>query len=119
METLLSSLPSTSSYQFMGVVALTLRLRNTYIKHSAIVPDLFTIHAISGCNSVAATYSIDKTTALTVVSEGYRLDLLVDVVAKMIQVTEQAKEFMGACYDIKKCSSMTECKQHVWSQKTD
>ena len=30
-------------------------IKATYIKHSAIVPDLLAIHAISGCDSVAVT----------------------------------------------------------------
>ena len=93
-------------------------IKATYIKHRAIVPDLLGIHAISGCDSVAATYGIGKVTALTVASKAYRLDLLGDVVAQVTQVIEQAKEFMVACYGVKKCSSMTECRQHVWAQKT-
>ncbi|KAG0729109.1 hypothetical protein GWK47_031017 [Chionoecetes opilio] len=93
-------------------------IKATYMKHSTIVPDLLAIHAISGCNSVAATYGIGKATALTVASKRYRLDLLGDVAAKVTQVTEQAKEFMVAFYGVKKCSSMTECRQHVWAQKT-
>ena len=39
-------------------------IKATYMKHSAIVPDLLAIHAISGCDSVAATYGIAKATAL-------------------------------------------------------
>ncbi|KAK8388290.1 hypothetical protein O3P69_020350 [Scylla paramamosain] len=93
-------------------------IKVTYIKHNAIVPDLLAVHAISGCDPIAASYGIGKATALTVASKGYRLDLLVDVVAKVTHVTEQAKEFMVACYGVKKCSFMTECRQHVWTQKT-
>eukprot|EP00745_Piridium_sociabile_P037812 TRINITY_DN68984_c0_g1_i6.p1 TRINITY_DN68984_c0_g1~~TRINITY_DN68984_c0_g1_i6.p1 ORF type:complete len:1121 (+),score=248.01 TRINITY_DN68984_c0_g1_i6:81-3443(+) len=90
----------------------------THLKHSAIVPDLLAIHALSGCDSVAATYGIGKTTALKVASKGHRLNFLGDLTVDVTQVVKQATEFMAASYGVKECSSMTECRQHVWAQKT-
>ena len=90
----------------------------TYLRHSAIVPDLLAIHALSGCDSVAATYGIGKTTALKTATKGLRLNLLGDLTVDIKQVVKQATEFMAACYGVKECSSMTECRQRVWAQKT-
>ena len=90
----------------------------TFLQHSTVVPDLPAIHALSGCDTVAATFGIGKTTALSVASKGHKLDLLGDVTANITKVTEQATSFMAACYGIKTCSSMTHCRQLVWAQKT-
>ena len=43
----------------------------THLEHSDIGPDLVAIHALSGCNSVAATYGIGKTTALKTATKGF------------------------------------------------
>ena len=93
-------------------------IRATYKKHNTIAPDLLSIHAISGCDTVAATYGIGKMTALNIASKGYRLHLLGDESADISKVVEQATSFMAACYGIISCSSMTECRQLVWAQKT-
>ena len=67
---------------------------------------------------MAATFGIGKTTALSVVSKGHKLDLLGYVTASINKLTEQATSFMASCYGIKTCSSMTHCRQLVWAQKT-
>ena len=71
-------------------------IKASCLKHSAIVSDLPAIHALSGCDTVAATFGIGKITALSVASKGYKLDLLGDVTAEICQVTEQATSFMAA-----------------------
>ena len=65
---------------------LCIDIKATYPKHSDIVPDLLGIHAISGCDTVAATFGIGNTTALKVAAKGYSLDLLGDVTADITQV---------------------------------
>ena len=86
-------------------------IRATYKKHNTIAPDLLSIHAISGCDTVAATYGIGKITALNFASKGYHLHLLGDKSADISKVVEQATSFMAACYGITSCSLMTECRQ--------
>ena len=86
-------------------------IRATYKKHNTIAPDLLSIYAISGCDTVAATYGIGKITALNIASKGYHLHLLGDKSADISKVVEQATSFMAACYGITSCSLMTECRQ--------
>ena len=93
-------------------------IKATYFKHRVIVPDLLAVHAISGCDSVAATYGVGKTTAENVAIKGHKLDLLGDLAADFMQVEKQATEFMAACYGVQQCSSMTECRHRVWAQRT-
>ena len=93
-------------------------IKATYLQHSTVVSDLPAIHALSGCDTVAATFGIGKTTALSVASKGHKLDLLGDVTANINKVTEQATSFMASCYRLNTCSSMTHCRQLVWAQKT-
>lgn len=94
-------------------------MKATAHKHSKIVPDILALHALTGCDSVAATYGVGKKTAINVAEKGKKLDLLGQPNADIVKVTEQATGFMAACYGIKtQCSSMTECRQWHWAQKT-
>ncbi|KAG0725666.1 hypothetical protein GWK47_038169 [Chionoecetes opilio] len=94
-------------------------VKETARKHSAIVPELLALHALTGCDSVAATYEIGKTKAIAVARKGYTLDQLGKSLANIIEVTEQATAFMGACYGITTpTSSMTKIRQKLWAQKT-
>ena len=73
---------------------------------------------IHGCDSVAATYGLGKTKAITVARKGYTLDLLGQPMADIDKVVKQATVFIAACYGLKTpCSSMTDCRQHQWAQK--
>ena len=90
------------------------------VKRATDVPHLLAVHAISGCDSVSATYGIEKANSLKISLQGYKLSILGAVTASMTQVTEEAKDFIVVlpCYGMKKISSMTECRQRVWAQKT-
>ncbi|KAG0712182.1 hypothetical protein GWK47_019033 [Chionoecetes opilio] len=98
---------------------LCIDVKETARKHSAIVPELLALHALTGCDSVAATYGIGKTKAIAVARKGYTLDQLGKSLANIVEVTEQAAAFMGACYGITTpTSSMTKIRQKLWAQKT-
>jgi len=45
--------------------------------HSDIVPSVLALHALTGCDSVAATYGIGKTKAIKVSRQGQAFDQLV------------------------------------------
>ena len=64
-------------------------IKSTYIKHSSIILELLAIHAISGCDSVAATYGTSKATALTISSKGHKLNLLGNMGQPEIMVVTQ------------------------------
>ncbi|KAG0729507.1 hypothetical protein GWK47_030173 [Chionoecetes opilio] len=91
-------------------------VKETARKHSAIVPELLALHALTGCDSAAATYGIGKTKAIAVVRKGYTLDQLGKPLANIVEVTEQATAFMGACYGITTpTSSMIKIRQKLWA----
>lgn len=91
----------------------------TVRKHSDIVPQILAIHALSGCDTVAATFGIGKVTAISVAKKGSKLSNVGKANADMKKVETEATAFMVACYGSKlKCKSMTECRQRMWALKT-
>lgn len=93
-------------------------IKATYVQHRDIAADLPAVHALSGVDSVAATFGIGKTTVLKVAKMGYRLNLLGDKTADITQVIKQATDFMAACYGVYQCSSMTDCRKKIWARKS-
>ena len=93
-------------------------IKETSRIHSDIVPSVLALHALTGCDSVAATYGIGKTKAIKVARQGHVLDQLGQSTADLTDVIKQSTDFMAACYGCKApCSSMTECRQQLWAQK--
>ena len=93
-------------------------VKETAHKHQKIIPEILALHALSGCDTVAATYGVGKTKAIAVAQKGYKLDQLGQPTADTDKVLQQATEFMGACYGITTgASSMTEIRQLLWAQK--
>ena len=87
-------------------------IKETARQHDAIIPAILPLHALTGCDSVAATYGLGKTNAITVASKGYTLDLLGQPMAAIDKVV------IATCYGLKTpCSSMTDCRQQQWAQK--
>ena len=94
-------------------------VKETARTHSEIMPEILAIHALTGCDSVAATYGIGKIKAIAVSRKGYTLDKLGKPSETITEVTDQATAFMGACYGITTpTSSMTKIRQKQWAQKT-
>ena len=93
-------------------------IKETARQHDAIIPAILPLHALTGCDSFAATYGLGKTEAITVARKGYTLDLLGQPMADIDKVVKQATVFIAACYGLKTpCSSMTDCRQQQWAQK--
>jgi len=87
-------------------------VRKTASKHATIIPKLLALHAICGCDTVAATYGMGKTKVITAARNGYTLNLLGQPTADIAKVMEHATAFMGACYSVSTPSScMTEFRQ--------
>ena len=55
------------------------------------------MHALTGCDSVAAIYGLGKTKTITVARKGYTLDLLGQPMADIDKVVKQATVFIAAC----------------------
>ena len=85
-----------------------------------IAEDLPAIHALSGCDTVAATYGIGKPTAIKVAKRGKSLSLMGNVTAHLSDIASQATEFITACYGkhVEGSTTMTECRQKIWAYKT-
>ena len=93
-------------------------IKETARQHASIIPSILPLHALAGCDSVAATYGLGKTKAIAVARKGYKLDQLGQPIADIDKVVKEATTFMAACYGINTpCSSMTECRQQQWTQK--
>ena len=43
---------------------------DTAHKHAAVAPELLAIHTLTGCDSVAPIYGVDKSTAIAVTKKG-------------------------------------------------
>ena len=87
-------------------------------KHSDIIPHLLSMHALSGCDTVACCYGIGKSKAMKVVKSGYTLSLLGKVEAPFSAVIKQASSFMAACYGVSDDTSMSEARLKIWAAKT-
>ena len=97
----------------------SINIKETALKQAKIIPEILALHALSGCDSVAATYGIGKTKAITAAQKGQTLDQLGHPTADMAKVITQATLFMGTCYGVTTPSaSMTEIRQKQWAQKT-
>ena len=93
-------------------------IRASYMKNISIVLELLALHSLSGCDTVASCYGIEKMTALKVASKGHTLNLLGCQTAEISEVVKQATAFMAECYGISSCSSMLDCRLSVWAKKT-
>ena len=71
--------------------------KETARQHDAIIPAILPLRALTGCDSVAATYGLGKTKAITVARKGYTLDLLGQPMADIDKVVKQATVFIAAC----------------------
>jgi len=88
--------------------------------HSDIVPSVLAFHAFTGCDSVVVTYGIGETKAIKVSRQGHALDHLGQSTVDLTDVVKHSTDFMAACYGCKApCSSITECRQQLWAQKTE
>ena len=92
-------------------------IRATVINKCNVVPKILAIHALTGCDTVPATYGIGKPTAIKAASK-HSLSKIGHMDFPIQEIVEEAKDFMVSCYGSKPCKSMTECRQKLWGIKT-
>ena len=87
--------------------------------HPAVITQILAIHAISGCDTVAACYGIGKTTTVTISKKGFQflLNSLSAVDVLWDDVVKETTEFMVAAYGGSGVT-MSECRQCLCMQKT-
>ena len=84
-----------------------------------IICKLLAPHALSRCDTVAATFGIGKVTAISVAKRGLKLDTIGNVNSGIVQIKKATTAFIVECYGSNlKCNSMTDCSQHMWALKT-
>ena len=89
----------------------------TVKKHPSVIPQVLAIHAISGCDTVAASYGIGKATAVATSNMGFVLDSLGVIDTAWDDVEKEATKFMVAAYGGLGVT-MSECRKRLWAQKT-
>ena len=96
--------------------------RNTYDiqatvkKHADFIPKILATHALSGCDTVCASYGIGKSTAVkaakkhSFVKIGYLESSISDIMS-------DSTSFMASCYGCASTESMTDCRRKQWAQR--
>lgn len=94
-------------------------IKATVEKHGHTIEDLLPAHVLSGCDTVAALWSVGKGTVLKTVKEGMkRLDKLGEVSESFETIRLQATAFVASCYGHPSCeSNTTALRYEVWLKK--
>ncbi|XP_046577679.1 uncharacterized protein LOC124285478 [Haliotis rubra] len=91
-------------------------IKATAEKHSAIIPTLLAIHALTGCDTVAQCWGIGKSTAVKLLKGNYHLHHVGDLSASTEEIIQESVSFLSACYG-HTASSMHELRFKVWKSK--
>ena len=86
-------------------------------KHANIVPQLLAAHGLSGCDTVAQLYGIEKGTVVKKLKAGHGLSHLGNIDASIDDVLAEATAFISACYVSKTKGDLSEVRVEVWSKK--
>ena len=89
----------------------------TVQNHSEIVEGILPAHALSGCDTVASYFGIEKANVFKTLRSGHSLNLLGAPRHSMESVIQQAPSFISACYEQTNCSTMSETRFKVWFVK--
>ena len=90
----------------------------TLQKHSEIVERILPAHTLSGCDTGASYFGIEKATVLKPLRWGHSLNLLGTPRHSMEYVIQQATSFISAGYGQTNCSTMSETRLKVWLSQT-
>ena len=91
-------------------------IKATVIKHPETVSKILSIHALSGCDTAAATYSIGKKTAV-MAAQGHALNKIGKVESSIDEILTEATPYQCSMYGCQPCQSSTECRQKQWRLK--
>lgn len=97
-------------------------LRATAQKNKDITKAIVVMHALTGTDTVAATYNVGKKMALKSLRafDQKSLSIIGDPQADLSEVCSSGTAFLIACYGktYADCKSMTECRLKMWKKKT-
>ena len=89
----------------------------TVEKHSAIIGNILTAHALSGCDTTSALCGIGKLTVLKVLKSGKTVESLGNVQVHEKDILLQCTAFIAACYGHSDETDMTTLRFKVWTKK--
>ena len=84
---------------------LAYNIKATVQNNNVLVPKTLAIHAITGCDTVPASYSIGKPSAITAASK-HSFVKIGRIQSTIPEIEEQAKNFMVTCSGSNPCHSM-------------
>lgn len=97
-------------------------LRATAQKNKDMAKAILVMHALTGTDTVAATYNMGKKVALKALQtfDPEILSIVGDPQANLDEVCSSATAFLIACFGktYSDCKSMTECRLKMWKKKT-
>ena len=99
---------------------LSVNIGSTVAKHRSIAPHLLSAHALTGCDTVASYFGIDKTKIVKALDAGHSLSHLGNPVASLEDALCESATFVAECYG-QKCEvheTMTDVRYKVWVCKT-
>ncbi|KAG0693094.1 hypothetical protein GWK47_027653 [Chionoecetes opilio] len=94
----------------------SVNIGDTVIKHQAIVPQLLTAYALTGCDTVGCNFGIGKINAVKVLKAGYKLDSIGQPEAQHETIIREATQFIAACYGekVRPNDSMSDIRYRNW-----
>ena len=79
-------------------------IKDSVKKHIEVFPQVLSLHALTGCNSVPMMYGVGKKKALSIIRKSTLL-YLGDKTADEDQYMNECKKLVAACYSRKQTSS--------------
>ena len=111
---------STIYMEYPKIYRTKLDIQSTARKHKSLLPDILAIHALSGCDSVAALHGIGKgiaiNTALSLLEQGYSMPQFGQNNAVLQDIVSAGTKFYSKCYGFP-ATSVTKCRQLVWAKR--
>ena len=96
---------------------ITYCIRATVQNKSILVPKILALHALTGCDTVPATYVKRKLSAITAASKHW-LVRIGRSQSSLLEIEWEATNFIVFSFGSKPCKSMTKCWQRMWGINT-
>ena len=95
----------------------TLDIQATVLRQPDLVPKILDLHALTGCDTVPASYGVGKPTALKAAAN-HSFSKRDHTHSTVEELLPESTNFMVSGYGSKLCRSMTKRRQRMWSLKT-
>ena len=90
----------------------------TYEKHVILVPNILAAHALTGCDTVGATFGIGKSSVIKVLkSNEVSLVSIGDLRVPFSDCAREGTQFILRCYGQKTLNSLNDARIKLWKNK--